>query len=186
MSEELTSVTSPIIVNFFSELIVPLLGRIGATFAPGKRDGRWRRDLEADLARLRDEYRTDVLVSLMEQHEYERFGMSKMFERATFHNIEIVWFPIRDVSVPKSMEETVKLVNRLVADAHHGRTVVIHCRGGIGRTGLIAASCLVALGRAPDDAIQQIRALRPRSVETREQEEFVSKFARRWKEPLTR
>lgn len=182
MSDELTSVTSPILVNFFPADVVPLAGRLGATFAPGKVDGLWRRDLEADLGRLRAEYRTDVLVSLMEQHEYDRFGMSDLFARAAAHEVEIIWFPIRDVSVPKSMDETVKLVNRLLADARRGRTVVIHCRGGIGRTGLIAASCLVALGRAPDDAIQQIRTIRPRSVETREQEDFVSKFARSWKE----
>ncbi len=60
-----------------------------------------------------------------------------------------------------------------------GKTVV-HCRGGLGRTGTVAASVLVALGHDdPDEAIRLVRSVRSeRAVETPEREEYVRRFAR--------
>ena len=54
-----------------------------------------------------------------------------------------------------------------------GFSVALHCRGGKGRTGTIAARVLVELGSAPALAIERVRAVRPGSIETRAQEEFV-------------
>jgi protein-tyrosine phosphatase len=58
--------------------------------------------------------------------------------------------------------------------------VVVHCMGGLGRTGVIAACVLVTLGRTAEDAIAEVRAARgPRCVENRAQEDFVARFAAR-------
>jgi len=55
--------------------------------------------------------------------------------------------------------------------------VVLHCLGGLGRSGMVAACALVDAGLAPDDAIRLVREHRsPRAVETRTQEEFVHRF----------
>lgn len=68
-----TSTTDPIRVDFCSTETTGPRGRIGMTFAPGKNstgiECRWARDLETDLIRLRDVYRADILVSLIEDHE---------------------------------------------------------------------------------------------------------------------
>ncbi len=172
-----TSESSPIYVDFLDPADTRLSGRIGLTIAPGKNDGpyRWNRDLDADLQRLRDEFRCDLLVSLMEAHEYQFLRIPDLFDRAHAWGIETVHFPIVDVSAPGDgeMPEFAKLVEQILAMARAGKTVVIHCRGGIGRSGTVAAACLVALGHEPADAIERVRAVRPGAVESSSQERWV-------------
>ncbi len=179
------STASPINVNFPDAGDPGLAGRIGLTSAPGKRDGFTNRDLDADLARLREEYRCDLLVSLMELPEYEWLGIPDLFERATAHGIETVHFPIEDAGTPQpdAMPRFAEVISRIVGEVRAGRTAVIHCRGGLGRTGMVAASCLVALGREPADAIERVRRARPGAVETPEQERGVESFAKSARPP---
>ena len=54
-----------------------------------------------------------------------------------------------------------------------GRDVLVHCRGGLGRAGTIAARLLIELGMEPATAIRQVRAVRPGAIETLEQEKYV-------------
>jgi len=176
-----TSETSPIYVDFLEPGDTGLSGRIGLTIAPGKNDGlyRWGRDLDADLQRLRDEYRCDLLVSLMEAHEYVFLGIADLFDRARALGIDTVHFPIVDVDAPKPDEMPVfsKLVEQILTTARAGKTVVIHCRGGLGRSGTVAAACLVALGHQPADAIERVRSARPGAVESSTQERWVHSYS---------
>jgi ADP-ribosyl-[dinitrogen reductase] hydrolase len=58
-----------------------------------------------------------------------------------------------------------------------GKNVVVHCRGGLGRTGTVAACVLVALGRhTAEDAIETVRKARRGTIQTNEQEGFVRRF----------
>jgi protein-tyrosine phosphatase len=54
-----------------------------------------------------------------------------------------------------------------------GSDVLVHCRGGLGRAGTIAARLLVELGVEPAAAIANVRAVRPGTIETSDQEKFV-------------
>ena len=175
-----TSATSPIYVDFLDAADTGLAGSIGLTIAPGKKDGfLWDRDLDTDLARLRDEYKCDLIVSLMEPHEYEWLGIADLFERASEHGIDPIRFPIKDVSVPppEAMPRFIELIEEILAAARVGKTVVIHCLGGLGRSGTVAAACLVALGHPPARAIARVRDVRPGAVETPAQERWVQAFA---------
>lgn len=51
--------------------------------------------------------------------------------------------------------------------------MLVHCRGGLGRAGTIAARLLVELGMQPTEAIAGVRAVRPGAIETSDQEKFV-------------
>lgn len=50
-----------------------------------------------------------------------------------------------------------------------GGRVLIHCRGGCGRSGMVALRLMIETGDAPDDALARLRSIRPCAVETGEQ-----------------
>ncbi len=54
-----------------------------------------------------------------------------------------------------------------------GRDVLVHCKGGLGRAGTIAARLLIELGMEPATAIDRVRAVRPGAIETPEQKQYV-------------
>jgi ADP-ribosyl-[dinitrogen reductase] hydrolase len=89
----------------------------------------------------------------------------------------MLWFhlPVADVSTPDEGFEQ----NWVLADdalrtlLRNGRDVLVHCRGGLGRAGTIAARLLIELGMEPAIAIGRVRAVRPGAIETREQEKYV-------------
>ena len=178
-----TSNTHPLEVDFLEPDVLGLPGRLGMTILPGVKDpGRWDRELEPDLLRLKRHHKTDTLVTLLERKEFERYGVSGFPERAREAGLEVVHFPIADVKTPHKAqsEEYAALIERVVGLLGEGKTVVAHCRGGLGRTGTVASSVLIRLGHDdPDEAIRLVRSVRSeRAVETPEQEEYVRRFAR--------
>ena len=83
--------------------------------------------------------------------------------------------PIVDYSVPDAAFEQAWLVDgseirRFLRD---GRDVVVHCKGGLGRAGMIAGRLLVELGMPPDDAIRMVRRARQGAIETPSQLEVI-------------
>ena len=180
--EEKTSESHPIRVDFLPQEEVGLPGRLGMTFAPGKKsegaDGVWERDLETDLKRLTEEYHVEVLVSLMERIEYSYLKIPNLFQKAEELGMEILHLPIPDGGAPVDPEADryVPLVEDVVERLKKGQTVVAHCRGGQGRSGMFAASVLVALGHSAVKALELVRRTRKGAVETAEQEDRVHFF----------
>jgi atypical dual specificity phosphatase len=84
--------------------------------------------------------------------------------------------PVPDFTAP-----TPPQINRMVEFITHsisnGRLVGVSCGAGLGRTGTILACYLVNQGWDADEAINEVRAKRPGSIETREQEEAIKAYA---------
>ena len=180
-----TSETHPIDVHWVPDL--PTGGAIGLTLAPGKHGpsyydpAGWARDLDADLERLRHHHRADVLVSLMEDHEYDLLAVPDLRGRARDVGLEVRHFPIADDSVPPAWRDDAfaELVAGIRRALDDGRRVVVHCRGGVGRSGLVAAAVATTYGDDADAAIARVRRVQRWAVETREQEAYVGRFAGR-------
>lgn len=88
---------------------------------------------------------------------------------------EVIHFPIMDMSIP-TPRACAQLCTGLVEQLH-ARPVLLHCRGGLGRTGTIAACCLVSLGHAPEAALARVRDINPNYVQSGAQVQFIAHYA---------
>ncbi len=154
-------------IDFIEPEALGLAGRIGLTTLPQS---------DTDIARLKDEYAVDRLITLIE-YKYQATAIWQWAQQARIIN---EWFAINDFDVPTDMDAYVELIDGIVEALEDGETVAIHCLAGLGRTGMVAASILAALGKEPKEAIEAVREVRKGSVQTKAQEKFVKKFHKAW------
>lgn len=91
--------------------------------------------------------------------------------------LECAHVPVVDFTAP-SLEQIEEAIAAIDGFLEQGRPVAVHCAGGMGRTGTILACYLVRQGMSAADAIDSIRAQRPHSIETPEQESAVAMYQR--------
>lgn len=154
-------------------------GRIGVTLCPGKVDstsagGRWERDLQADVASIRDWGASSVLT-LLELPEFDLLKVRGLPAAVRAEGMAWHHASIPDVSVPgRAFDAAWRTIGpRIVEQLRHGQSVVVHCRGGLGRAGLIAARLVTIMGEEPSRAVERVRAVRPGAIETPAQEAYV-------------
>jgi ADP-ribosyl-[dinitrogen reductase] hydrolase len=154
-------------------------GRIGMTFCPGKKDphsmsGPWLRDLDLDLDAIRD-WGATAHVCLLEDHELDLLSVAGLPDGVQRRGIAWLHLPIRDVDIPDVRFETrwPEAGAGLRARLRNGEAVLVHCRGGLGRTGMVVCRLLIELGQTPARALASVRAVRPGAVETSRQERYV-------------
>ena len=186
MSQEQTSQNNPMRVSWIENRQAAALwpGRLGLTIAPGKKGKSpagptvHDRDLETDFAALKSEQvQVDVLVNLMEEDEGLRYGMGEYDAVAQQSGLTVRRYPIVDVDVPSDRATFAALVDELYADLQAGKTVVVHCLGGLGRSGTLAACLLIRAGLDAQAAIDLTRRCRPGAIQG-DQPEFVRQYAK--------
>jgi len=125
------------------------------------------RPIGEDLAYLWGQ-RIQLLVTLTEdplpEQTVHRFGMRPLH------------LPVKDFTAP-TLEQLATFMTEVDLARAASERVAVHCLSGKGRTGTFLAAYFVHLGMDPAEAIAEIRALRPGSIETKEQEEIVYRFA---------
>jgi protein-tyrosine phosphatase/nicotinamidase-related amidase len=148
-------------------------GNIGLTILPGRKD--YSRSVDEDLKQLKA-YEVDIVVPLITDDEFSHYGVSDLLEKYEEYEFDVHRLPIMDQLV-SSEEEMNELISLLDNEINNDKKVLLHCVGGLGRSGLVAACYLKYKGLKSDDAISAVRKVRgPRTVESKIQEDFVKDF----------
>ncbi len=180
MSNDRTSLTDPLRID---ELPCGG-GLLGLTLCPGKHapsvfgGADWERDMKADMAAIIRWGAGDV-VTLLEQFELDMLGVAAIPELVRQAGMRWHHLPIVDGEAPDQRFEqgwriTGPRLHQVLAQS--GR-ILIHCRGGLGRTGTVAARLLMEHGMTTRDAILAVRRARPGSIESHWQESYLTQLA---------
>ena len=129
-------------------------GRLAVMARP--RGGEW---LEDEIRNWK-EAGIDVVLSLLERDEARELELDAGATMCAQHGIVCLANPIPDRGVPDSVEAIRALATQLANFVREGRSVAIHCRAGIGRSGMVAACVLIAIGFDVEGAFAAIAQAR--------------------------
>lgn len=157
-------------------------GLIGLTLCPGKKQphaasGAWDRDLARDLNAIAA-WNAAAVVTLVEDHELERLQVTQLGQEVRERHMAWHHLPLRDGGVPGVAFEAawLEIGAGLRALLRDGSNVLLHCKGGLGRAGTIAARLLAELGISPAEAVAHVRTARPGAIETASQHAHVMRL----------
>jgi len=121
--------------------------------------------------------RIDTVVSLLQSGESRELGLRDEAALCLEHAIQFVSFPIPDRGTPSSIPATAELVHDLVTQLRSGRGVAVHCRAGIGRTGILGACILLRLGVPLPEVFPMLSRSRTLPMpDTQAQLDWVARF----------
>ena len=139
------------------------------------RGGDWLPD-EIQAIRAAD---VDILVSLLTPDEVRELDLREEAECCRRQEVIYLSFPIPDRHTPPFSARTFTFLEQLYRQVAAGKHVAVHCRQGLGRATLMAASVLVLTGFSPDQAFERLSVVRGYPVpETEEQRAWVVAFSR--------
>jgi protein-tyrosine phosphatase/nicotinamidase-related amidase len=148
-------------------------GRLGLTLLPGRKD--YGRHLSEDIAGLKAQGVTHV-VCLITDEEFITYGVEELLTAYQQAGFELHRLPIRDQGVCSSAEMA-DLIAWIQAALANGARIMLHCVGGLGRSGLVAGCYLKTQGLDAPTAIAEVRRVRsPRAIETAGQEGFIETY----------
>lgn len=132
------------------------------------------RCLKSDLRAIQD-WKPTLIVSLLTKPEFAILGVPDFEKRVRETGIKWQHFPIEDGGIPRVHELSLfrKMIKSIVKEITIGKKVFIHCRGGIGRSGIVICQSLKQIGYGPKQALSLARTWRHGVVENKAQENFV-------------
>lgn len=176
-----TSEAHPLYIN---EVTVPgAIVRIDLTFCPGKKGESftgpdWDRDLHADLDQI-TRWGARKIITLLEDHEFEMFGVPGLGNAIKARGLEWIHMPIQDGAAPEAQfdAEWEGIRFRFADTLRQGESILVHCRGGLGRAGTVVSLLLMDQGMGWQEAMALVRSVRPGAVETSEQEKYIADYS---------
>ena len=149
----------------------PWPGRLALAARP--RGGDWLEDEIAGWQRAS----IDTVCSLLALDEEAELDLTQEAQTVQAHGMTFVSLPMPDGDIPASSVLFSEALARLDAELTAGRNVVLHCRQGIGRTGLVAMCLLIKTGLGADTAIQRVSKARKAAVpETQKQRQWIENY----------
>ncbi len=133
---------------------------------PSKLAGSARPENERQLQGLR-KLGIKAIVSLTEDtldSDVDRLGFDYLHS------------PITDFEAP-SQDQLGEIIHFIEDSISESKPVLVHCAAGKGRTGTVLAAYLVHHGKSAEEAIDQVRTMRPTSIEMPIQQDAVRLYA---------
>lgn len=153
-------------------------GNLGLTMCPGKslaagRDGKsYQRDIAKDVVHFKA-MGASLIVCLLNDYELRTIGVDvkKYLKACESSGIRLLKYPILEMAAPTDMASLhSEVILPICAEIDLGNKVITHCRGGVGRAGLVA-SCVLAVRfkfKSHKEVIAYVRERRDkRCVESR-------------------
>jgi protein-tyrosine phosphatase len=136
------------------------------------RGGEWLLEELKDIA----DQGISTVGSLLEPQEVRKLDLTAEAQLCDELGMEFISFPIRDRSTPSRKKDVEQFAEKLASSIKAGEAVVIHCRAGIGRTGVIAACVLHHLGAPFASHFRMLSKARGIAMpDTQEQWEWVKR-----------
>lgn len=148
-------------------------GSILFTPCPGTKDV----DLATSLDQLKQAGAV-AIVTLMQGEEMERHGVQALPELCQQKDLLWFHFPVADDSAPAdafahAWQRDKQQVHALL---DQGKTIALHCKGGSGRTGLVAAQILYERGVEQGQVFERVQALRPQALRHAVQADYIQRL----------
>lgn len=150
----------------------PWPGRLALSARP--RGGEWL----ADEAACWRQAGVGAVMSLLMADEEVELDLVAEADEVRAKGMQFLRLPIRDRDVPDAETPFNQGLDRLEAELQAGRNVVVHCRQGAGRTGMVAACLLVRRGFSTQEAVRVVSEARGLPVpETQQQFRWIDGLA---------
>ncbi len=141
---------------------------------PRPRSGDWLKD---DIAKWKRAH-IDSVLSLLTVDEEADLHLRNEGSEIRSQGMDFTSLPIPDRQIPRSEEKWSKVLDQVDRELSAGKNVLVHCRQGIGRSGMVAACLLVKKGMSPSAAVESVSAARGVPVpETAEQRDWIDHYA---------
>ncbi|XP_028845622.1 cyclin-dependent kinase inhibitor 3 [Denticeps clupeoides] len=168
---------SPLQISWLSLSVVECSQFLGICPLPGCKYKEVRRNLQTDVGELQNQGVEDIFV-FCTRGELQRYRVPCLLEAYTQRGLTVHHLPFPDGGTPE-LPQCCQILEELQASLQASRRTVIHCYGGLGRSGLIAACLLLQLSvsMTPNKAIEILRELRGAgAIQTVKQYNFLHEF----------
>lgn len=147
-------------------------GRLALAARP--RGGDWLQDEISNWKRAG----IGSIVSLLTPEEEKDLDLRDESRESRALGLDFISFPIPDRQVPSSEAKLAATLEKVSDSLSGGKNIVVHCRQGVGRSGLVAACLLVKNGMSPGAAVERVSVARGVAIpETIEQREWIYHYA---------
>ncbi|QGX99494.1 protein phosphatase [Roseovarius faecimaris] len=149
-----------------SEFVIHALPVAGGILALAPLPGRGGAYAE-DLAHLKD-WKPALVLSLTTEAEMAAHEAANLGPHLQDAGTRWAHLPVPDYGTPEAEQEELwhETSRSALAALQGGGRVLIHCKGGCGRSGMAALRMMIEAGEDPKEALRRLRSVRPCAVET--------------------
>ena len=135
-------------------------------------------DLKSSLEQLKESGVT-AIVTAINNEEMVKVGVTEIGEIAKSLGMDWYHQPIEDHCAPGDGfdKRWGKVSPAIQTTLDKGEKVAVHCMGGSGRTGMLAAHILLDRSWKIEDIKSQVKSLRPRAFSQQVQIDYINKVA---------